>query len=152
MKKSQSALWSANVDLKKNSQLKKFCDQLERKGLIRNKLNFKNLWKWSIKNNEKFWSEVWDFTKIKGDKKGSILKKNKIFYKNIFFPKSQLNYAENLLKKRNNEIAINFLSESSLKKEISWRELYVKVCKFSYYLKILIFKKMIGSLLMFPIQ
>ena len=99
MKKSQSALWSANVDLKKNSQLNKFCNQLESKGFIKNKSNFKNLWKWSIKNNEKFWSEVWDFTRIKGDKKGSILKKNKIFYKNIFFPKSQLNYAENLLKK-----------------------------------------------------
>ncbi len=69
MKKSQSALWSANVDLKKNSQLKKFCDQLESKGFIKNKLDFKNLWKWSIKNNEKFWSEVWDFTKIKGNKK-----------------------------------------------------------------------------------
>ena len=27
------------------------------------------------------------------------------------------------------------MSESSLKKEISWRELYLKVCKFSYYLK-----------------
>ena len=73
MKKSQSALWSANVDLKKNSQLKKFCDQLESKGFIRNKSNFKNLWKWSIKNNEKFWSEVWDFTKIKGDKKNKAL-------------------------------------------------------------------------------
>ena len=71
MKKSQSALWSANVDLKNNSQLNKFCNQLESKGFIKNKLNFKNLWKWSIKNNEKFWSEVWDFTKIKGDKKGS---------------------------------------------------------------------------------
>ena len=75
MKKSQSALWSANVDLKKNSQLNKFCDQLESKGFIKNKLNFKNLWKWSIKNNEKFWSEVWDFTKIKGDKKDLVLKK-----------------------------------------------------------------------------
>ena len=100
MKKSQSALWSANVDLKKNSQLMKFCDQLENKGFIKNKLNFKNLWKWSIKNNERFWSEVWDFTKIKGIKKDTVLKKNKTFYKNIFFPKSQLNYAENLLKKK----------------------------------------------------
>ena len=54
MKKSQSALWSANVDLKKNSQLNKFCNQLESKGFIKNKSNFKNLWKWSIKNNEKF--------------------------------------------------------------------------------------------------
>ena len=66
MKKSHPALWSANVDLKKNSQLKRFCDQLEKKGFFRNKYNFRNLWKWSIKNNEKFWSEVWDFTKIKG--------------------------------------------------------------------------------------
>ena len=54
MKKSQPALWSANVDLKKNSQLNKFCDQLERKGFIRNKLNFKNLWKWSIKTTKNF--------------------------------------------------------------------------------------------------
>ena len=100
MKKSQSALWSANVDLKKNSQLKKFCDQLESKGFIKNKLDFKNLWKWSIKNNEKFWSEVWDFTKIKGDKKGSILKKNKIFYKNIFFSKIPTELCRKFIKKK----------------------------------------------------
>ena len=31
MKRSHSALWSANVDLKKNSQLKEFCNQLEKK-------------------------------------------------------------------------------------------------------------------------
>ena len=135
MKKSQSALWSANVDLRRNSELNKFCEQLERKGLIKNKLNFRSLWKWSVKNNQKFWSEVWDFTKIKGEKRGLILKKNKIFYKNIFFPQSKLNYAENLLKKRNNKIAINFLSENSLKKNISWRRLFINVCKFSSYLK-----------------
>ena len=135
MKKSHSALWSANVDLKKNSQLKKFCNQLERKRFIKNKYDFKNLWKWSIKNNEKFWSEVWDFTKIKGIKKGSIIKKNRIFYKNIFFPKSKLNYAENLLKKRSSDIAIKFLSESLLEKKISWCDLNDKVCKFSFYLK-----------------
>ena len=78
MKKSHPALWSANVDLKKNSQLKRFCDQLEKKGFFRNKYNFRNLWKWSIKNNEKFWSEVWDFTKIKGIKKLDFFLKERI--------------------------------------------------------------------------
>mgnify|MGYP004313862641 CR=1 FL=1 len=76
MKKSQSALWSANVDLKKSSQLNKFCNQLESKGFIKNKLNFKNLWEWSIKNPEHFWSEIWDFTKIKGIKRGLVLSTN----------------------------------------------------------------------------
>ena len=31
-----------------------------------------------------FWSEVWDFTKIKGFKGKIVIKKNKIIYKNQF--------------------------------------------------------------------
>ena len=51
-------------------------------------------------------------TELFQNEKGLTIKKSKIFYKNIFFPKSRLNYAENLLKKRNNEVAINFLSDT----------------------------------------
>ena len=100
MKENQSSLWSANEGLKRSSELQKFYKYLNRKGLFKNKLNFKNLWEWSIKNPEHFWSEIWDFTKIKGIKRGIVLKKNKIFYKNIFFPDAKLNYAENLLRKK----------------------------------------------------
>ena len=133
MKENQSSLWSANEGLKRSSELQKFYKYLNRKGLFKNKLNFKNLWEWSIKNPEHFWSEIWDFTKIKGIKRGIVLKKNKIFYKNIFFPDAKLNYAENLLRKKNNEIAISFLSETGLKKKITWKELYINVCKLSDY-------------------
>jgi len=133
MKENQSSLWSANEGLKRSSELQKFYKYLNRKGLFKNKLNFKNLWEWSIKNPEHFWSEIWDFTKIKGIKRGLVLKKNKIFYKNVFFPDTKLNYAENLLRKKNNEIAISFLSETGLKKKITWKELYINVCKLSDY-------------------
>jgi len=73
--------------------------------------NFKNLWKWSIDHPEEFWSKLWDYSKIIGDKGQEIIKYNKIFNKNKFFPDSKLNYAENILKKRSPEIAISFLSE-----------------------------------------
>ena len=75
MKKIQSSLWSANETYKKNSQLEKFCTKLEEKKLFKKTSNFKDLWLWSIKNPSIFWSEVWDFTKIKGIKKGVSIKK-----------------------------------------------------------------------------
>jgi len=135
MTENHSSLWSVNEELIKRSQLKKFCESLEEKGVFKNTSRFKDLWEWSVKNPERFWSEVWDFTKIKGIKKGKIIKRNKVFYKNVFFPDSKINYAENLLRKKNQEIAINFLSESLLEKKITWEKLYENVCKFSHYLK-----------------
>ncbi len=135
MVKNQSSLWSPSEDLKKKSKLSYFCKRLEKKKLIKYPKKFKDLWKWSVQNSEIFWSEVWDFTKIKGIKGKNIIKKNSIFYKNIFFPQSKLNYAENLLSKKNNDTAINFISENGFKKKISWKELNNQVFKFSYFLK-----------------
>ena len=135
MRENQSSLWSPNEEVKKNSNLEYFCKHLDKKNLLKYSGNFKNLWKWSVNNPEIFWSEVWDFTKVKGFKGKKIIKKNKIFYKNIFFPDSKLNYAENLLSKKNEEIALNFLSESGIEKKITWKKLYENVCKFSHFLK-----------------
>tara|TARA_B100000029_G_scaffold201107_1_gene199333 strand:- start:253 stop:2217 length:1965 start_codon:yes stop_codon:yes gene_type:complete len=135
MTENQSSLWSANEEIKKNSNLGYFCKHLSKKKLLKYNQDFKNLWKWSVDNPEIFWSEVWDFTKIKGFKGKKTIKKNKIFYKNIFFSDSKLNYAENLLAKKNEEFAINFLSESGTEKKITWKKLYNDVCKFSHFLK-----------------
>jgi len=103
--------------------------------------NFKKLWEWSVSNPEIFWSKFWDYSKIIGDKGKEIIRKDKVFNKTKFFPSSRINYAENILKKKNNEIAINFLSESGFEESISWKLLYEKVCKFSSYLKSLDLKK-----------
>jgi acetoacetyl-CoA synthetase len=103
--------------------------------------NFKKLWEWSVSNPEIFWSKFWDYSKIIGDKGEEIIRKDKVFNKTKFFPDSKINYSENILKKRNNEIAINFLSESGFEENISWKMLYEKVCKFSSYLKSLDLKK-----------
>jgi len=133
MKNKQSSLWVANEALRKKSNLYNFCKILNKKKLYKKNENFNDLWKWSVRKPEVFWSEVWNFTKIKGIKGKKIIKKNKIFYKNNFFPDSKLNYAENLLSKRNSEIALNFFSESGIKKNIKWNDLFKNVCKLSAY-------------------
>jgi len=97
--------------------------------------NFNKLWKWSVSYPEIFWSKFWDYSKIIGDKGKEIIRKEKIFNKTKFFPDSKINYSENILKKKTEDIAINFLSENGFEENISWKSLYKKVCKFSSYLK-----------------
>ena len=66
------------------------------------------------------------------------------YIKNSTFeiPDSKINYAENVLrKKKSNDTAIHFLSEKGFEENISWNNLYEKVCKFSGYLKTLGLKK-----------
>ena len=135
MKENLSSLWSPDEELKERSNLNRFCKILSKNKYLEYDQNFNKLWKWSVNNPEIFWSEVWDFTQIKGIKGKKILKKNKIFYKNSFFPEAKLNYAENLICKKDKSIAVNFFSENGSKKKITWKDLYEKVCKLSCYFK-----------------
>jgi len=125
-------LWQPSEQKKHNSILEDFSRFID----FKSNKNFKSLWEWSVKNPEKFWSKFWDYSKIIGDKGKVIIQKNKIFNKVKFFPDSKINYAENILKKKNHDdTAIYFLSEKGFEESITWKELYEKVCKFSSYLK-----------------
>ncbi len=134
-------LWKPSKGRIESSILERFFNRLEQKKILKNNKNFKDLWKWSVDKPEIFWSEFWDFSEIIGEKGNEILRKNKIFNKNVFFPDAKLNYTENLIQKRNDDLAINFLSENGFEDKITWKSLYEKVCKFSYYLKNLGIKK-----------
>ena len=124
-------LWKPSEKVVQESALEDFAKLIN----FKSNKNFKDLWKWSIDNPELFWSRFWDYSKIIGDKGKQVIKKDKIFNKTKFFPDSRINYSENILKKRNSDTAINFLSESGFEESITWKLLYEKVCKFSFYLK-----------------
>jgi acetoacetyl-CoA synthetase len=130
-------LWEPSIKKKEESLLEDFSKFVN----FKSNYNFKNFWKWTVDHPEEFWSKFWDYSKIIGDKGKEIIKYSKIFNETKFFPDSKLNYAENILKKKTSEVAINFLSENGFEEEISWGQLYNKVCKFSNYLKSLGLKK-----------
>ena len=141
MPKKSKALWKPSDKIIKSSEIYKFSNYIAKKYKFNCKNNFELLHKWSINNVEKFWDAVWINSKIIGEKKYPILKKNKTFNKNVFFKNSKINYARNLLVKKNNDIAVHFLSENLIEKKISWKNLYNKVCKLSYSLKKMGIKK-----------
>jgi len=136
----ENLLWKASKNLIDQSVIKNFSQKIENKFNINFNETFSNFWKWSIKNPEDFWNEFWDYSNIIGEKKGSVLEKNSIFYKTKFFPNSKINFTENLLVKDTHETAIYSLKENGISNEISWHELRKKVFKFSNYLKLKIGK------------
>ncbi len=130
-------LWKPSTKVVKDSNLNYFTKYLG----IDFEDDFKKIWKWSVENPDTFWSKFWDFSKIIGEKGSEIIRHNKTFNKTTFFPDSKINYTENLLRKKNNELAINFLSEKGFEESINWSDLYTKVCIFSSYLKKINLKK-----------
>ena len=65
---------------------------------LRGSKSYVDLHAWSIQENESFWSSVWDFCGVIGDK-GSRASRKTILPEAIFFPEAKLNLAENFLKK-----------------------------------------------------
>ncbi len=121
-------LWSPK---KLNGQIEKFKSTLPKK--FSNK-KYSDLHKWSIKNINNFWSNVWDFTNIIGEKKGRIYIKSNNFINSKFFTNSKLNFTENCLIKNNNSDAIIYYSEQKEKRKYTWKELNEKTFQLSAYL------------------
>ncbi len=120
-------LWSPSIEKIKNSNLFKFKDLIEKKYKVKLETDYQKLWNWSVKNDENFWSECWDFFKLQGFKGKQVIKKNKIFHKTKFFPDAKINFAKNLIIKKEYMIyAIWFRSETGYEKKITWKELYEK--------------------------
>jgi len=134
-------LWSASKKQILNSNLYKYEKFINSKYKVKFGLNYNKILNWSIKNPGNFWDSIWDFCKVKGTKDKLKLIKSKIFYKNNFLPKNKLNFADNILSKKDNSKAITFISENGFKEIRSWRKLNKNVRKIvSFYEKIKIKK------------
>jgi len=121
-------LWEAELSTKNKSNLYKFEKFLSNKFNYKASKNYNNIFNWSIKNLDLFWSSIWDYTNVKG-KKNNKFNFTKEFIKNKFLVKSKLNFAENLLSKNDNSKAITFISETGYREVKTWKELYTNVSK-----------------------
>ncbi len=97
--------------------------------------DYDSLYQWSIKCAPDFWSALWDFTGIIGEKGQRVLIDGDNIEKARWFPEAQLNFAENLLRERGSATAILFRSEDQLEYQLSYDELYAQVCAVAYWLK-----------------
>jgi acetoacetyl-CoA synthetase len=87
--------------------------------------DFLALWRWSVAEPEKFWVSMWDFAGIVAETRGERVLENPTAMPGArWFPDARLNYAENLLRRRDDAPAIIARNETGQRRELSWRELY----------------------------
>ncbi len=94
---------------------------------------YADLWQWSIDQPEAFWSRLWDFCGAVGDKGQTVLRDGDKMPGARWFPEARLNYAENLLQRREGE-ALVFWGEDQVKRRMSRAELYAEVVRFQRFL------------------
>jgi acetoacetyl-CoA synthetase len=84
---------------------------------------------WSVSDRAAFWDLVWDFTGVVGEKGERRLVDGDSMPGAQFFPDARLNFAENLLRRRDDGEAIVFRGEDGLTRRLSWRQLHDQVSR-----------------------
>jgi len=83
---------------------------------------------WSLDHAEAFWSAVWDFCGVVASARGDeVLRDAGQFPGARWFSQARLNFAENLLRRRDHRIALVSLLENGQRRELSYAALYQQV-------------------------
>ena len=102
---------------------------------------YRELHAWSVAYRAEFWDLVWDFAQVVGDKGVRLLIDGDRMPGARFFPDARLNFAENLLRRHDEEVAIVFRGEDKLSRHMSWAELTALVSRMQQALEALGVKK-----------
>ncbi len=96
---------------------------------------YADLYAWSVSKPEQFWQSVWDFAGVIGERGATVLADGDKMPGARYFPDAKLNYAENLLRRRDDHDAMVFHGEDKVRRRMSWRELYDAVSRLAQALQ-----------------
>lgn len=130
-----NALWQPSVDQIKKTQMSDFMRLVSIK-------NYPELYQWSIQDPEDFWETLSEFCQVKFSKPSQkILKTGERMIDTRWFVGAELNFAENLLRYKNNNLAIISYDENGKRAQYTYLELYKAVAQCAQALKDLGVKK-----------
>jgi len=120
-------LWQPSPERIERSNLSRFIKRVQQE-VDAQVHDFTSLYDFSIKYPEKFWLAVWDFCGIRasGDRDPVLVDADRMPGAR-FFPEVTLNFAENLLRFRDDKLAIAFRGESGIVRDLSYAELHEQV-------------------------
>ena len=97
--------------------------------------DYSSLYDWSVACRESFWQAVWDFTGVIGRRGKRTLLDGDNMEESIWFPDASLNFAENLLREKGEEVAIYFRVEDKVAYNLTWDDLHCQVAALAAWLK-----------------
>ncbi len=99
-------------------------------------MDYADLWRWSVAHRDLFWQAVWDYCGVIGDSGGEpVLVAGEQMPGATWFPSARLNFAENLLRRRDDAVALVFRGEDQVASQVTYRELYAEVSRLAQALR-----------------
>ena len=128
-------LWTPSAERIANTNIAAFTKHIETRWNIALP-DYKSLHDFSVTRMENFWDSFWDFANIKASHKGTrVLIDGDKMPGAQFFPDAKLNFAENLLVRRDDSEALVFWAEDKVKRRLTWAELYDLTSKIAQALR-----------------
>lgn len=119
-------LWEASVEQKRDSAIWRFAEATQHLH-AGSPDDYWAVHRWSIDAPDAFHLALWDFLGIVGERGARGFVAGETIRDARFYPDARLNYAENLLQRRDDGLAIIAHRDDGTRREITWAQLYDRV-------------------------
>jgi acetoacetyl-CoA synthetase len=127
--------WEPSEERKKTANLTRFINLVNER-YAHDIAGYRDLQNWSVKNISDFWALMWEFGGVKATVPYRTTVANLEDMLGVkWFPGAKLNFAENLLRYRDDRIALVFRGESSEVRRLTYAQLYDQVARLAEALK-----------------
>ena len=129
-------LWQPDSAAARKSNISSFINKISDKYKVNT--DYESLHRWSTDQSPLFWAEIWEEMDVLGDRAdGDVLENPGAMPGARWFPGCRLNFAENLLRFRDERCALIFRSEGGGEARYSYRELHREVARHAAMLRAL---------------
>jgi len=97
--------------------------------------DYPGLHRWSVEHSEDFWQLLWEFAEVRGEPGTRRLVDGGKMPGAKWFPDARLNFAENLLRERDDAPAMSFWGEDQVRRQWTRRQLYDRVSQLARALR-----------------
>jgi acetoacetyl-CoA synthetase len=131
----KTPLWIPSEERQQHANITRFIDVVNAQHNL-NLVSYADLYRWSVENIPDFWAAIWDFADVKYSKSfDQVVEGLTQFPGTNWFPGARLNFAENLLRYRDGQLAFIFIGETQTFRRMTYAELYDAVARFARSLK-----------------
>lgn len=135
MSDERKLLWTPSKEWIDNAEITRFIRFVNEKHNI-NIDGGKQLYRWSVDEIPKFWEAVWEFCGIISSQPYTkVVEDLSVFPGTKWFVNAKLNFAENLLKYKDDQLAFVFQGEMKVTKQLTYAELNKVVARLAKSLK-----------------
>ena len=124
-------LWKPSQDRVRKAVLTRYTASLPKKFE-----SYSELWRWSVEDRAAFWKSIWEFGEVRFSKPCERVVENPDAMPGAkWFVGARLNFAENLLRRRDEHPALVFRSEGGPTRSVTYAELYDQVARLAKTLR-----------------